>query len=151
MIRYHHVEHRFVDDIPERLDGGVLYVSIRYATAVHLCCCGCGREIVTPFSPAQWQVTFDGETISLHPSIGSWNLPCRSHYVIRNGRVIEAPWWSDEEVAFGQARDKRARAALYASKAGAAPKTEPTKAPAPRQRKGWLAAIGDFFSGHRKR
>ena len=91
MIRYRQLEHRFVDDIPEPFDSGVLYVSIRYATAVHLCCCGCGREVVTPFSPAQWHLTFDGETVSLHPSIGSWNLPCRSHYVIRNGRVIQAP------------------------------------------------------------
>ena len=37
------------------------------------CCCGCGEEVVTPFSPAQWQMSFDGEAVSLHPSIGNWN------------------------------------------------------------------------------
>jgi hypothetical protein len=151
MIRYRQLEHQFVDDIPEPLDSGVLYVSIRYATAVHLCCCGCGREVVTPFSPAQWRVTFDGETVSLHPSIGNWNLPCRSHYVIRNGRVVEAGQWSDEEVAFGQARDKRARAALYASKARGVPEIEPAKPRAPRRGRGWRSSIGDFFTGRRER
>ena len=151
MIRYRQLEHRFVDDIPEPLDGGVLYISIRYATALHLCCCGCGREVVTPLSPAQWRVTFDGETVSLHPSIGNWNLPCRSHYVIRNRRVIEARQWSDDEVTLGQARDKHARATLYASKAGTIAEIEFTKAPAPRQGRRWLASIGDFFTARRKR
>lgn len=151
MIRYDELEHRFVDEIPEAPDGGVLYVSIPYATAVHLCCCGCGREVVTPFSPAQWQITFDGESVSLHPSIGSWNLPCRSHYVIRNGRVIEAPQWSDEEVAFGQARDKRARATLYGSNVGAIPKREAAKGPPPRKARGWLGSIADFFTARRER
>jgi hypothetical protein len=151
MIRYRQLEHQFVDDIPESLDGGVLYISIRYATALHLCCCGCGREVVTPLSPAQWRVTFDGETVSLHPSIGNWNLPCRSHYVIRNGRVVEAGQWSDEEVAFGQARDKRAIATLYASKVGATPKRECAKGPSPRKVRGWLGSIGDFFTARRER
>ena len=116
MIRHRRLDHRFVEDIPETLDPGVLYVSMRYATAVHLCCCGCECEVVTPFSPAQWKMTFDGESLSLHPSIGSWALPCRSHYVIRSGRVIEAPQWSDNQVESGRLRDKSARLAHYVSK-----------------------------------
>lgn len=116
MIRHRTLDHKFVEDIPEALEPGVLYVSLRYATALHLCCCGCKREVVTPLSPAQWKMTFDGESVSLHPSIGSWGLPCRSHYVIRNGRVIEAPQWSDDEVEDGQLRDRSARTAYYATK-----------------------------------
>ncbi len=119
----------FVDDMPGRLTPGVLYVSIRYKTAMHLCCCGCGSEIVTPFSPAQWRMTFDGESISLHPSVGNWNLPCRSHYIIRDGRVIEADTWSDKEVSSGQARDRRAREAHYDSKR-LSPQLEVVKEPA---------------------
>jgi hypothetical protein len=118
MIRHRKLDHRFVEDIPETLEPGVLYVSMRYATAIHLCCCGCEREVVTPFSPAQWKMTFDGEGVSLHPSIGSWALPCRSHYVIRNGQVIVAPQWSDEEVEYGRLKDKSARSAYYVSKGG---------------------------------
>lgn len=147
MIRYLHLEHKFVDDIPEPLDPGFLYISMRYATAVHLCCCGCGREVVTPFSPAQWHITFDGESVSLRPSIGSWNLPCRSHYVIRKGRVLEAPSWSDEEVVHGQARDKRARTAYYASKGVTDVEAKPTAVHAIKARKSWLTKIGDFLRG----
>ncbi|MCP3385931.1 DUF6527 family protein [Bradyrhizobium sp. CCGUVB4N] len=148
MIRYSRLEHRFVDDMPERLDGGIIYVSMRYATVMHLCCCGCGREVVTPLAPAQWRLTFDGENVSLHPSIGSWNLHCRSHYVIRGGEVIEAPQWSDEEVARGQARDKRARTAHFAAKAGGKLETK-AMSPPQAERKGWLARIGGIFTGWR--
>ena len=76
--------HEFVDFIPDRPEPGVLYVSIRYATAVHLCACGCGNKAVTPLTPKDWKLTFDGESISLHPSVGNWGFPCRSHYWIRN-------------------------------------------------------------------
>jgi hypothetical protein len=42
------VDHRFVEYIPEQLEERTIYISIRFATAVHRCCCGCGREVVTP-------------------------------------------------------------------------------------------------------
>jgi hypothetical protein len=38
--------HAFVERVPERLEEGVLYVSILYATAMHFCACGCRREVV---------------------------------------------------------------------------------------------------------
>lgn len=148
MIRYRRLEHRFVDDIVERLDGGVLYVSMPYATVMHLCCCGRGRKVVTPLAPAQWRLTFDGENISLHPSVGSWNLHCRSHYVISGGQAIEARQWSDENVTRGQARDKRARTAHYAAKTGAELEANPISSPQI-ARKGWLARIDAIFMGWR--
>ena len=49
----------FVQAIPEKLEDGTLYVSMDYATVVHKCCCGCGREVVTPLSPTDWKLTFD--------------------------------------------------------------------------------------------
>lgn len=88
--------HEFVEFIPEVLDPSKIYISMEFATATHRCCCGCGRKVVTPFTPKDWSMTFDGETISLSPSIGNKKFPCRSHYFIRNGRVVEAPWWDDE-------------------------------------------------------
>lgn len=84
------LQHSFVDVIPETFEQDVIYVSIQYAIAVHLCCCGCGQEVVTPLSPTDWQLTFDGLSISLYPSIGNWRFSCRSHYWIRNNRVIWA-------------------------------------------------------------
>lgn len=101
---------------------GMLYIALRYKTVTHLCCCGCGSEVVTPLSAAQWRITFDGETVSLSPSVGNWNLPCRSHYIIKNGKIFEAEAWSDKQIAYGQLRDKRAREAYYDSKTSPATK-----------------------------
>lgn len=110
MIRHNTLEHRFVDSFPEPLAPGVLYVSLEYGSVAHSCCCGCGEEVVTPLTPTDWNISYDGETITLHPSVGSWTLACRSHYVIRRNRVIEAPSWSDAEVAAERRRDRQAKA-----------------------------------------
>jgi hypothetical protein len=107
------LEPRFVESFPETLEPGVLYVSLEYGSVAHSCCCGCGEEVVTPLTPTDWSITYDGETVTLHPSVGSWTLPCRSHYVIRRNRVFEAPPWSDEEVAKERRRDRRAKATHY--------------------------------------
>ena len=88
-MRHKRLEHRFVEHIPEHLEAGILYVSMEYATSAHSCCCGCGEEVVVPFTPTDWKMSFDGETVSLRPSIGNWTLKCRSHYVIDRGKVIE--------------------------------------------------------------
>ena len=85
------LSYRFVDVIPENLEPQCVYISLEYSTAIHLCCCGCGREVVTPISPKDWHVTFDGASVSLHPSIGNWKFPCRSHYWIRKSNVVWAP------------------------------------------------------------
>lgn len=61
------LSHKFVKNIPEKLEDGIVYISTEYPTAIHKCCCGCGNEVVTPISPADWKLTFDGETISLYP------------------------------------------------------------------------------------
>jgi hypothetical protein len=73
--------------MPERLDDGVLYVSLEHATMVHSCACGCGSEVVLTLSPTDWRLTYDGEAVSVWPSVGSWSLPCRSHYFIERGLV----------------------------------------------------------------
>lgn len=73
------ITHQFVTSAPPVLEQGVLYVSIEFTTALHLCLCGCGREVVTPLRPSGWRVTFDGQSVSLAPSIGNWSFPCRSH------------------------------------------------------------------------
>lgn len=112
-MRHRHLEHRFVQHIPDSLEPGVLYVSMEYGTAAHSCCCGCGEEVVTPFTPTDWNMTFDGETISLRPSIGNWNFACRSHYLIKHGRVVEAGPWSDEQINAERRQDKVAKARYY--------------------------------------
>ncbi|MEV6135183.1 DUF6527 family protein [Nocardia sp. NPDC051990] len=66
----------FVTSFPAELEPGHLYVSAQFSTAAHLCACGCGREVITPLSPAQWVLMFDG-TVTIRPSIGNWALPCQ--------------------------------------------------------------------------
>lgn len=103
------LRHEFVDYVPDRLEDGVIYVCIQFATAVHLCCSGCGREVVTPISPADWILTYDGESISLSPSIGNWSFPCQSHYWIRENKVQWARQWSPEMIEAGRKRDRMMR------------------------------------------
>ncbi len=99
------ISHEFVEYIPPELVEGVLYVSIPYATAIHLCACGCGNKVVTPISPVEWQFLYDGESVSLTPSIGNWEFPCHSHYWIRHDGIQWARRWSDAEIAEGRSRD----------------------------------------------
>lgn len=77
-----------VETIPRNMEDGLIYVSRRFGTAIHLCACGCGEKTVTPFEgPHGWTLT-DGENgVTLRPSIGNQNFPCRSHYWITNGAV----------------------------------------------------------------
>lgn len=105
--------HQFVDLIPEDLEEDTIYVSVRFRTAVHLCACGCGETVVTPIRPHRWHLLFDGEAISLTPSIGSWQLPCRSHYWIKLNRITWAGDWTDEQIEAGRVREAAERARYY--------------------------------------
>ena len=86
-MRYRQIEHAFVEYVPDALDDGVLYVSIPFAAATHKCFCGCGWEVTTPIAPNAWELTFNGRSVSLNPSVGSKNLRCKSHYWIRENNV----------------------------------------------------------------
>ncbi len=102
MTRINLLNHEFVNYIPNSLDKGVVYVSIPFATVVHLCCCGCGNEVVTPLDPTDWQMTFDGKSVSLSPSIGNWSLGCQSHYWIYRNQVRWARHLSMFEIKTGR-------------------------------------------------
>ncbi|MGC5015760.1 DUF6527 family protein [Streptosporangium sp. DT93] len=98
----------FVESFPPVMERGVLYISILYATCGHLCACGCGQEVITPLSPPQWALTYDGQNVSLSPSIGNWGLPCRSHYWIREGAVRWSRRYTAREIADNRVRDHKA-------------------------------------------
>jgi len=102
--------------MPEQLDEGVLYISMSYAVASHKCACGCGCEVVTPLSPTDWQLYFDGQAISLQPSIGNWNLPCRTHYYIEGSKVRWAGDMSRRAIEYGRARNRQAKESFYADR-----------------------------------
>jgi hypothetical protein len=121
--------HRFVEYIPRELDDGVIYVSIEWATAAHLCACGCRGRVITPLTPDDWKLGFDGETVSFWPSIGNWSFECESHYVIRHGKVCWKPQWSEAMVDEGRRRDRRRRGLRYGL-AGRTEGTTPVSRPA---------------------
>ena len=113
MKRVSTLEHRFVDAMPVSLEFGVLYVSMRFSTVVHMCCCGCSTRVVTPLSPVGWQLYFDGQNVTLYPSVGNHQYECKSHYWIRDGKVEWSYQCTATEIEIGRAATRRARAALY--------------------------------------
>ena len=102
-----------VEYLPSKLGPGVLYHSGRFRTAAHLCACGCGAEVVTPIKPGEWRLQERGGRPTLNPSVGNWNLPCRSHYWITDGRVRWARPWSREEIEEGRKREHAVRERVH--------------------------------------
>jgi hypothetical protein len=88
----------FLSVIPESIKEEKLYISIEYNTAIHKCACGCGEEVVTPLTPNDWTLIYNGENVSLYPSIGNWSYVCRSHYWIKEGNIVWAENWTDEKI-----------------------------------------------------
>lgn len=113
MTRTNQLGCEFVTTIPEKLEDAVLYVSMEYATVVHKCCCGCDHEVVTPLSPTDWNLSYDGENISLYPSIGNWSFKCKSHYWIKRNAVHWAGKMTDEQVTAVRTRDLETKSAYY--------------------------------------
>jgi hypothetical protein len=69
---------RRVEFVPERpLEHGVLYLSDRFRTSIHLCACGCGEEVVLPFNSEQfpelhWTKSEMPEgRVTMRPSVGN--------------------------------------------------------------------------------
>lgn len=96
----------FVELVPAQREDGMLYISIKYRTAVHNCLCGCGQKVVTPIRPTGWRLTYDGDAVSLHPSIGNWSFPCRSHYWLRRNLVVPAGPMNEGKIAEGRRHDQ---------------------------------------------
>ena len=93
-MKLHQITPEFVNEIPQELDPGKLYICCRYRAVKHLCACGCGVAVNTPLHPTSWTLICDGVSVSLWPSIGNWGEKCQSHYWIRNSRIQWAPKWS---------------------------------------------------------
>jgi hypothetical protein len=108
-----HYTHELVERFPDEPVEGVLYVSMEFATTMHLCMCGCGETVITPLTPTDWRITYDGETVSLAPSVGNWSMRCESHYWLQDGRVRWSGRWSVEQIAAGRAHDRRVKAHSY--------------------------------------
>lgn len=82
----------FVELIPDELEEGILYISLEYGTAIHLCACGCGGKTVTGLK-SHWNDGYSlvsvNEKVTLRPSIGNWSgqHPYHAHYYITNNQI----------------------------------------------------------------
>jgi len=106
-------QYEFVEHVPEKMKEGILYISLPFSTAMHLCPCGCGNEVVTKLSPERWKLTFDGETVSLYPSIGNWSFECKSHYWIINNKIEFARKFTKKEISEVQKKDIEVKKKYY--------------------------------------
>ena len=86
-MKIYEIRKEFVHRMPSELEEGVLYVCLDCDVVIHKCACGCGEKVVLPLAPEHWQLHYDGE-VTLSPSIGNYQYDCRSHYFIRNGKII---------------------------------------------------------------
>lgn len=107
---------KFVDRIPKTLEDGVLYVSEKFSTSAHNCCCGCQNKVVLPLKPGQWSLTKRNGKVSLTPSVGNWSLACQSHYWVEDNVVRWSTKFTEDQILANRARDKKAREAAYADR-----------------------------------
>lgn len=123
----------FVGGIPDRLEDGMLYVSLEHDAMMHLCACGCGKEVSTPLGPTDWRLTWDGASISLSPSVGSGGLACRSHYLIDRNAVRWLAPMTDWSIADEQDRTRAAKDRYWgpAASVNDAPYATPPAPPVP--------------------
>ncbi|MBQ2655404.1 MAG: hypothetical protein IJF95_02085 [Erysipelotrichaceae bacterium] len=98
-----HIYPVFVKRMPRELNENTLYICLEGRSMVHLCPCGCGNVVVLPLDKDYWSFEFDGESISLRPSIGNFQFPCKSHYWIDKNCVR---WALDSEVSKKKRRVK---------------------------------------------
>ncbi len=87
------IEPVYVDEIPSEIMEGILYISKKYETAIHLCACGCGKKTVTPLGMtagiAGWSLIHNQNGVIIRPSIGNFTgeKPYHAHYFITNNEI----------------------------------------------------------------
>jgi hypothetical protein len=142
-----HFMHTLVDEIPEELQAGILYVSRDGDVAGHLCACGCGKEVITPLSPTDWSLTLTRQGATLNPSIGNWAFPCRSHYFISSGNVIWAKDMANKTIAKGRQLSRMQKQSYYdkLNNPPSAIKDVEHKAQPPKQQQGYLQRLATWW------
>jgi len=68
------------------MEEGKIYISELYKTSVHKCLCGCGEKVIMPIHPIHgWNLIKESnDKVSFIPSVGNYQFPCKSHYIITN-------------------------------------------------------------------
>ena len=102
--------------MPKQLVPNVLYYTEEFRTCAHLCACGCGSKVRTPLGPTEWNLHETKKGPTLYPSIGNWQLPCRSHYWITDGKIKWSNQWSEEEILASRRLEGERREFYYEQK-----------------------------------
>jgi hypothetical protein len=102
-----------VQYMPRELEAGILYVAEQFDAVAHLCVCGCGAKIRTPLGATEWTLTDDLDGPTLRPSIGNWQKPCQSHYLITRGAVDWLPAWTPQQISAGRGAEEKRRRDYY--------------------------------------
>ncbi len=76
---------KYVDYIPVEREEGILYLCQEYHVSCHRCPCGCGKDVILDHN--RWEYSILSDTITVRPSVWSFNLPCKSHYFITNNQI----------------------------------------------------------------
>ena len=81
----------------DKLENGVIYIDDSSPYIEFLCPCGCGRVTMIPINRnyehvqhPYWDISEsnDGAVISLSPSIYSTGFDCKSHYFIKENKIV---------------------------------------------------------------
>ncbi len=87
MIKKFEIE--YVETLPLRdnMKENIIYLSEKTWNSSHLCACGCGEEVITPFVRGGWRYQVNSsDEITLSPAIT--NDICNSTYKIQQNYAI---------------------------------------------------------------
>jgi hypothetical protein len=101
--------------MPQDLEPGILYYSEEFKVSGHLCPCGCGNKVITPIGLNGWSFSQQKGFATLDPSLGNWELPCRSHYWIIKNQVFWADQWNSRQINAGRKREEKKQKVYYKS------------------------------------
>lgn len=90
--------YRLVERIPAQMQEGVVYHTEEFELAGLLCACGCGHRI-TLLVPDSHQVLNVGGYATITPSVGVFDAPCKSHFIISAGDVSWLPAFTGAQAA----------------------------------------------------
>jgi hypothetical protein len=81
------IEPVFIETIPDILEENKIYISEQNKVSIHLCLCGCKTEVVLIIGYPHWNHFIKNDKLTIVPSIGNFQIPCKSHYVITNNKA----------------------------------------------------------------
>jgi len=86
-IRKESVTPEYIEFMPEVDDmkENTIYISLKFSVTGHRCLCGCGSLTILPINNDGWNMTDNDNKLTFTPSVGNFQYPCKSHYIITKG------------------------------------------------------------------